>query len=192
MMNKSLMLPRAKFYSDMGLSVILMDLRARGASTGRRTGGMGEGNIPDVEAVVNYYMSHYKKYGKLIGYGFSHGGRAIIHTAASHSHFERLILESTPYSLADGMYRQFKLPERPKFEEENIDGALASMPKMPILLIIGDNDTAIIPKEGNELLKHSKSKKSQIVIFPKTAHDVVIDQNKEKVISTIKAFLDLK
>jgi alpha-beta hydrolase superfamily lysophospholipase len=192
MMNKSNMLQRAKFYSDMGFSILLMDLRARGMSTGERTGGMGKGNIPDIVAVEMYYKNNYKKYGRLIGYGFSHGGRTLIHSAPDLDSMEMLILESTPYSLADGLQRQLNLPERPNFQEEDMDAVLATMPDLPILLMMGDNDTAIIKEEGESLMKHTKAAKSEMIIFPETAHDVFVNKNGNSISQIVKSFVGLK
>ena len=191
MMNKSLMLSRARFFSDMGLSVLLMDLRARGSSTGNRTGGMGEGNAPDIEAIAQYYTNNYSDYGKLVAYGFSHGGRTLIHAASSVS-FKKMILEGTPYSMAASLQRQLRLPDGPVFQEEDLDGALASISSLPILLLIGDNDTAIIPTEGEQLMKHTKAKKSQIIVFENTQHDVVIGENHVRIKEAISSFLKLK
>jgi esterase/lipase len=191
MMNKSNMLSRAKFYHDMGFSILMMDLRARGESTGKATGGMGEGNVPDVLSMAAYYKDNYKEYGSLLGYGFSHGGRALIH-AAEVVPFDRLLLESTPYDLANALMRQMRLAEKPDIQQEDLNKALSSIAKIPILLMLGDSDTAINESEGNLLLSQNTNKKSKMVVFNKTEHDVVIDKNEELVKETLIGWLRLK
>ncbi|HAA20751.1 MAG TPA: hypothetical protein DCP28_19035 [Cytophagales bacterium] len=185
MMNKSHMLQRARYYHQLGFNILAIDLRARGESSGQHTGGMGKGNAPDVLTVISHYQTYLSQNGPLIGYGFSHGGRTLIHASAALPQPLPLILEGTPYSLAKGMQRQYHMPQPPPMQEENLDEILATIPQIPILLLIGDSDTAIIPEEAQSLIQFTTAEASQLVVFPNTQHNVVTQANAQQLTPVI-------
>ena len=175
-MNKSHMLKRASLFYKKGYSIILLDLRARGESGGDKA-STGNKNAFEVAEVYNYYKNNYANYGDITLYGFSHGGRAVIFGASVIGKIEKVILESPPYQLGESFKRQYKMPNAPKINEAPINAALANISNTPILLLIGDSDTAIIESEATDLIESSTNANSKIVLFDNTAHNVFSDKN---------------
>jgi len=188
LMNKSHMLPRAKIYYDLGYNVILMDLRARGQSGGDTTTS-GPEIKSDVIAVIDYYLNHQKGYGPLTLVGYSHGGRAVVFAAEKKAaDVKAVILESIPYSLTESFKRTYKFSP-PPIPEGNIAEAFHTISKIPILLMIGDTDTAIIPEEAGEIKDACKNSLSQLVIFKGAGHNLAVEKYRSLYIDSIKAFL---
>ena len=175
-MNKSHMLKRASLFYKKGYSIILLDLRARGESGGDKA-NTGNKNAFEVAEVYNYYKNNFANYGDITLYGFSHGGRAVIFGASMIGKAEKVILESPPYQLGESFKRQYRMPNAPKISEDPINAALANISNTPILLLIGDTDTAIIESEAIALIEYSTNANSKVVIFDKTAHNVFSDKN---------------
>ena len=188
LMNKSHMLSRAKIYYDLGYNVIVMDLRARGQSGGD-SATSGPDVRSDVIAVMDYYSNNLKEYGPLILVGYSHGARAIVFAAEKKAvNVKAIILESIPYSLAESFKRTYKFTP-PPIPEGNIPEAFHAVSRIPILLMIGDTDTAIIPEEAGAIKEAYKNSLSQLVIFKGAGHDLTIEKYRSLYTDSIKAFL---
>lgn len=190
-MNKSGMLSRANYFYQLGYSILLPDLRARGQSGGIKA-SRGATNAYDVESVYHFYRNHLSCFGNITFYGFSHGGRAILFGAAKLAAKEPIILESTPYYLTEGLKRQFKINLPMPINESALESAIETISNNSILLLIGDNDTAINEKEGRELISLSKNENSSMVLFNQTGHSIFTEKNKEKYDKTIHTFLNSK
>lgn len=175
-MNKSHMLKRASLFHKKGYSLILLDLRARGESGGNKA-STGKKNGLEVSEVYHYYKNNFDNYGEVTLYGFSHGGRAVIFGASLIGDMKTVILESPPYLLGESFKRQYKMPYAPKISETPINIALTKISNTPILLLLGDSDTAIIETEATTLIKHSDNKSSKVVLFGNTAHNVFSNKN---------------
>jgi uncharacterized protein len=189
MMNKGNMISRAKIYYELGYNTILMDLRARGESGGDKTTG-GPDIRSDVLAVMDYYNQKLKKYGPLILAGYSHGGRAIVFAAEQLKYpVKAIILESIPYSLAESFKRTYKIREIPAMNEGNIDSSFGKIAGIPLLLMIGGRDKAIILEEALKVQQTFRNTKSRLVEFEAAGHDLTISAYKEKYITSIKSFL---
>lgn len=188
LMNKSQMLSRAKLYYDFGFNVLAMDLRARGQSGGETTTS-GPEIRSDVIAVADYYANNLKEYGPLTLVGYSHGGRAIVFAAEKKPELVKaIILECIPYSLTESFKRIFKV-DPPPIPEGNISKAFRVISKIPILLMIGDNDTAIIPEEAQEIKELFENSESKLIIFDGAGHDLTLQKYKSLYIESIKSFL---
>jgi dienelactone hydrolase len=188
-MNKSHMLSRAALFSAMGKSVLLIDLRARGESGGEKT-SPGNDSSSDILATANFYQRQFKKYGELTLYGFSHGGRAVMYTAGHMDSKTKVILESPPYSMTNSFKRTYGMPNAPNMDDGSLDKALQAMSNNPLLLMIGDNDSAIIESEAKTVLAFSKNSQSQMKVFSKTEHNVMTKENKAEFIKLITLFLE--
>jgi len=187
-MNKSHMLPRAKIYYDLGYNVLLMDLRARGQSGGQ-IATPGPEIRADVAAVMQYYTTKLNDYGPLVLAGYSHGGRAVVFAAEKNlSIVKAIILESVPYSLAESFRRTYKT-DPPPIPEGNISAAFQAIAEVPVLLMVGSNDLAIIPDEAKKIKGFLKNKNSQLVIFENAEHDLSKDKNRELYKQSIRSFL---
>lgn len=188
-MNKSMMLPRAKLYYDLGYNVLLMDLRARGESGGDSTTS-GPEIRSDVLAVIDYYAGHLKQYGPLILTGYSHGGRAIVFAAEERSdQVKAIILESIPYSLAEGFKRMYKV-DPPPFFEGDIDKAFMAIARLPVLLLVGDKDNAIIAAEAQKISATFRNEKSKLVLFEGAGHNLSGEKYRMLYMDAIKEFMD--
>ena len=188
MMNKSHMLARAKIYYNLGFNVIVMDLRARGQSGGATTTS-GPEIRSDVIAVMDYYENKLKDYGPLILAGYSHGGRAVVFAAEKKpANVIAIILESIPYSLSASFKRTYKM-DPPPIPEGNIAVAFQTISNIPILLMTGENDTAIIPDEASAIKGSNKNRLSQFVSIKGAGHDLSGEKYREVYVESIKSFL---
>jgi pimeloyl-ACP methyl ester carboxylesterase len=188
LMNKSDMLSRAKIYYDLGYNVIVMDLRARGQSGGTAATS-GPEIRSDVIAVMDYYESHLKQYGKLILAGYSHGGRAVVFAAEKKpGNVQAIILESIPYSLAASFRRTYNM-EPPPIPEGNILEAFHAISGIPVLLMTGETDMAIVPEEAGEIRNSNKNALSRFITFKEAGHNLFAEKNRKFYIDTIKSFL---
>ena len=187
-MNKSQMLPRAKVYYDLGYSVLLIDLRARGESGGSATTS-GPEVKSDVIAVMDYYADSLKEFGALVLVGYSHGGRAIVFAAESKPQLVRaIILESIPYSLSEGFKRIYKV-NPPPFPEGDIDKAFRSISKIPILLMVGEKDNAIISEESEKIKSLLGHQQSKLIIFEGAGHNLSGEKYRAVYLESIQSFL---
>ena len=190
LMNKSLMLSRAKIYYDLGYNVVLMDLRARGQSSGASTTS-GPGISSDVTAVMDYYAKNFNVYGPLILVGYSHGGRAVVFAAEKKPEMVKaVVLESIPYSLAESFRRIYKV-DPPPIPEGNITKAFGTISKTPILLMVGSNDTAIIPEEAQKIKDLFANPASQLKIFDGGGHNLMVEKSKPFYMEEVKSFLSI-
>lgn len=187
-MNKSHMLKRASFFYEKGFSILLLDLRARGESGGDKA-STGYKNALEVAEIYNYYKNNFSNYGDITLYGFSHGGRAVIFGASMIGDPKKVILESPPYQLGESFKRQYKMPHAPKISEAPINKALTNISNSPILLLIGDSDTAIIETEAISLIEHSVNVRSKVVLFDNTAHNVFSNNNLIKFENVVFKFI---
>ena len=191
MMNKSHMLERADLYYNLGKNVILIDLRARGESQGDKTTS-GVDIKEDVKAVIKYYNQNLNPYGKLILQGYSHGGRAAIFALSDLlSNVEGLVLESTPYSLEESFKRTFNVKEVPDMNSGSLDEALIKISNLPILLLYGSNDTAIIKDEAHKIASNFKNSKSRVIEFEDARHDLTEKKHIEQLKTVITRFIKL-
>ena len=190
-MNKSHMLKRASLFYKKGYSIILLDLRARGESGGNKA-STGKKNGLEISVVYTYYKNNFDNYGDVTLYGFSHGGRAVVFGASTIGGSHKVILESLPYQLGESFKRQYKMPNAPKISEVPINTALTNISNTPILLLIGDSDTAIIATEAKTLIEHSINKNSKVVLFNNTAHNVFSNNNLIKYEEVVFDFISKK
>jgi len=188
MMNKSHMLSRAKIYYDFGYNVILMDLRARGQSGGSNTTSGPEISW-DIIAVMDYYENKLKDNGPLVLAGYSHGGRAVVFAAEKKpQHVKAIILESIPYSLTESFKRTYKM-NPPPIPEGNISEAFSTIANIPILLMTGENDTAIIQEEAALIKESNKNSASGFVMIKGAGHDLSGEKFRLAYGEAIKSFL---
>jgi alpha-beta hydrolase superfamily lysophospholipase len=109
--NKSSMLGRAVVFVEAGVNVAVIDLRARGESGGDKS-DIGPGAALDVLAAVDTLVSSGRRAQlPLLGYGLSHGARAVVLAAAqSPAAFSAVIAEAPPFSLRASLQRLTGLP----------------------------------------------------------------------------------
>jgi len=187
--NKSTMLGRAAVFVEAGVNVAVIDLRARGESGGDRR-DIGPGSALDVLAAVDALASSRRQTDlPLLGYGLSHGARAIILAAARSPVFSAIVAEAPPYSLRASLERLTGLPWVPPMPEGDLPGAFATLRDRPILLLVGDTDPEISQAQGDSLLSGNGNAASGIVVFAKTGHGVFRDSNLAQYRESVATFL---
>lgn len=190
-MNKSGMLSRANHFYNLGYSVLMPDLRARGESGGEKA-NTGASNARDIESVYNFYTEYLSEFGEITFYGYSHGGRAIIFGMDRLKAKDPIILESIPYYLMNGFKRQYKVNLPMKVDESALQAAMKTIAKNKVLLLIGDSDIAINEKEGKELIGLSTNENSYMVLFEETGHSIFSGKKKQQYAREINTFLNSK
>jgi len=143
----------------------------------------------DVLAVMDYYDKNLGDYGPLLLAGYSHGGRAAVFAAEQKpGSVKAIILESIPYSLSEGFKRIYKVTP-PPFPEGDIENAFRTVSKVPILLMMGDKDNAIVPEEAEKIKSLWQNPASRLVIFTGAVHNLTQAQFKSLYIQSIQTFL---
>lgn len=184
------MLARASTLVAAGWNVALIDLRARGESGGDRA-EIGPGAAFDVRAAIDALTGQgWLGNLPLVGYGFSHGARAVLFAAAqSPRPFAAIIAEAPPFSLREGLRRQTGLPWVPAMPEGDFPGTFAALRDRPILLLLGDEDPEISDAQARSLLSGNVHPASRIHVFPKTGHGVFHEQRREEYREAVVSFL---
>jgi alpha-beta hydrolase superfamily lysophospholipase len=184
------MLGRAVVFVEAGLNVAVIDLRARGESGGDKS-DIGPGAALDVLAAVDALVSSGRQARlPLLGYGLSHGARAVILAAAqSPTAFSAILAEAPPFSLRDSLKRLTGSPWVPALPEGDLPGAFALIRDHPILLMLGDADPEISETQGASLLSGNSSAASGVVVFEKTGHGVFRDANLGQYRQSVGTFL---
>jgi alpha-beta hydrolase superfamily lysophospholipase len=174
--NKSSMLGRAAVFVAAGFNVALIDLRARGESGGTRA-DLGPKAASDVLAAVDALVQTGRHPGgPLIGYGFSHGARAVVFAAAqAPERFAAIVAEAVPFSLREGLKRQTRLPWVPPLPEGDLPAAFAALRGRPVVILLGDSDPETSKSQAETLLAGNTHPASGIVVFPSTGHGVLTD-----------------
>ncbi len=188
--NKSDMLGRAVVFVESGLNVAVIDLRARGESGGDKS-DIGPGAALDVLAVVDALVASGRQ-GRLplLGYGLSHGARAVVLAAArSPTAFSAVLAEAPPFSLRDSLKRLTGSPWVPALPEGDLPGAFATIKGHPVLLLLGDADPEISEMQGAALLSDNNNPASGVVVFEKTGHGVFRDSNLAQYRQSVGTFL---
>jgi pimeloyl-ACP methyl ester carboxylesterase len=187
--NKSTMLERAAVFVEAGVNVAVIDLRARGESGGERF-DIGPGAALDVLAAVESLVSSGRHADlPILGYGLSHGARAVVLAAAQSHVFSAIVAEAPPYSLRASFKRITGLPWVPPMAEGDLPGAFVLMKDRPILLLLGDSDPEISQAQAGSLLSGNTNGASGIVVFAKTGHGVFRDSNLAQYRQRVTAFL---
>lgn len=188
-MNKSAMLGRAAVFVADGFHVALLDLRARGESGGDLA-EIGPGSAADVLAAARALVGGGRYSGlPMIGYGLSHGARAVLFAAASSEMFAAVVAEAPPFSLRAGLRRITGLPWVPPLPEGNLPRTFRALQQRPILILLGDTDPEISPTQANTLLSGNAHPASQMIVFPRTGHGVFTDENREHYTAAVTAFV---
>ncbi len=187
--NKSTMLGRAAVFVQARMNVAVIDLRARGESGGDRF-DIGPGAALDILAAVDTLRSSGRQTDlPLLGYGLSHGARALTLAAAQSHVFSAIITEAPPYSLRASLKRIAHLPWVPAMAEGDLPGAFAVMKDRPILLLVGDTDPELSQAQGSSLLSGNVNAASGMVVFAKTGHGVFRDSNLAQYRQSVATFL---
>jgi pimeloyl-ACP methyl ester carboxylesterase len=165
--NKSTMLAFAQVLHD-DYNLVIFDFRNHGQSGGAQTTG-GALEQEDVRAVIGWIDDH-KGPKKIAVLGISMGGAAALSEAVGDKHVDALILDSTHATLADAIQARLErqgyplaLPGawsillgaliRTGQDVSSVDPLQRiTLYDRPVLIIVGGQDDAIGPTDGQDLL----------------------------------------
>lgn len=170
--NKSNFLIVADFWHSLGFNVLIFDFRGHGQSQGH-TISLGYKERLDIQAGLDYLSRRQDvNLGRIIGYGVSFGGAAMIQAAAEDLRLQAIIIDSA-YASVDSMALQTveRIGFVPPFLVKiiaNIGLSMASLEcgfdlqafsperamakiKQPVLFLHGKKDTLISWKESEKL-----------------------------------------
>lgn len=158
-----------------GIETYIFDYRGYGNSEGKRR----------LKAIVSDYQELSDRIsastaGKLSLYGISFGGIVLLNVVGSGIDFERFVIDSTPsrvspYGCPEAYDPVANFPE---------DGSR-------FLLVAGEQDRVVSPKDSQELLDHAKARGARIELRSDYAHpfmDSDVDVHRTR-LELIKSFL---
>ncbi|OGG22114.1 hypothetical protein A3D03_02000 [Candidatus Gottesmanbacteria bacterium RIFCSPHIGHO2_02_FULL_40_13] len=198
---KALMLPHANYLTKNGYSVLLMDLRSTGESTGSRV-HLGTREWKDVEASYNFLKTLPENKDKKIGYfGISMGAATAIITAGKTQRGD-FVIASVPYAsfnklfsfqiAREHLYVPLFLPiikiaaaiELGSHYSDFDPEKLISKIKTHVLIFAAKNDQDVDYKDAEYL--YSLANEPKIIWLANTSHDI----HKEKPDEFSKRVLD--
>jgi hypothetical protein len=187
--NKSSMLGRAAALVPEGFNVAVIDLRARGESGGDES-ALGPEAGADVIAAANALLTSRLHHDlPLVGYGFSHGARTVLFSAAQSGLFDLIVAEAPPFSIAAGLQRQLGLPQPPPLPEGNLASAFAALRDRPVLVLVGDADPELSAQQARTFLEGNTVGTSAVVVFPQTGHGVFNPANLARYTGAVSLFV---
>ncbi|MBF0122167.1 MAG: alpha/beta hydrolase [Candidatus Omnitrophica bacterium] len=189
--NKSNFLGTVEMWHELGLNVLIFDFRGHGMSEGH-TVTFGYEERRDIMAAAEYLLKE-KKFtsDKIIGYGVSFGGAAMIQAAKEMPIFHKLIIDSSFANLGDmadmivdgeviipsfcrkafkeiGLFF-VRLDLGFDIREKSPENAIGGIAGTPILLIHGKGDPMINWRQTERLFERAKDPK-QVVFLETQGH----------------------
>ena len=198
------MQPEARAFLDMGLSVLLVDFRGSGESTGSRTTvGFDEGE--DVARSLDFARTNWPGH-RMILYGQSMGGAAILR--AIHAHGARpdgIVVEAVFDRLLATVRHRFEAMGVPSFpcaelmvfwggQQAGFDGfshnpvEYAASVECPALFLHGTEDPRARVGEARQVFEAVAGPK-HFQSFPQLGHEAVFRHQAEEWQRAIKPFL---
>ena len=183
----------APFYRRAGLSVMVVDYRGYGWSTGEERGSH---LLPDAEAILfklsktlhDYNLSRLPRFVM----GRSLGGAPAIHLAYHFpEQFRGLIIEST-FAHLPTMLTRFGLPRNlAKILHDPIGNARKMEHlRLPVLFVHGDEDDTIPVEHGQQLYDLCPSQKKMQLRVADAAHSVMVTAP-EQYVEALRQFLNM-
>jgi hypothetical protein len=183
--SKSTLLTTARVFHDLGCETLLVDFYGSGGSSGNGT-TIGVKEAEDIVATADFIKRTWPKR-KLVLYGISMGGAAVLRAIAAHGvKPDAIIVEATFGSLLDTARKRFQsmgLPGSPFAELLLFWGSVqqgfnffshnpvdyASSVHFPALVLHGEKDHRATPEQARALAS-SMGKHAQIVVYPDVPH----------------------
>ena len=209
--NKSNFLGTVEMWHELGYNALIFDFRGHGMSEGH-TVTFGYEERRDVMAAAQYLLKD-KKFtsDKIIGYGVSFGGAAMIHAAKEMPVFHKLIIDSSFANLGDmadmivdgeviipsfcrKLFKEIglffvRLDLGFDIREKSPENAIGDLAGIPILLIHGKGDPMISWHQTERLYAKAKNPK-QVVFLETQGHFGT--PNDPAYIDIIRAFIEKK
>ncbi len=182
----------APFYTELGLTFLVMDYRGYGKSNGMPT---GSNLLTDAVKVFEATKAMFENYGlkpsKLYVMGRSLGSVSAIEIAVhAKNALNGLIIES---GFADTFALMETLGLSINGVDEAVDGFGNGMKMkqivMPTLIIHGQADSLIPPSEGEQLYRQSAAKDKQLVLIPRGGHNDLLMVGLRQYFEAIEKFV---
>lgn len=175
--NISYNLERICYYHSLGFSVIAIDYRGYGQSTGTDDNGQVPTEYTtyaDADAAWNFLTGERQVDPEQITVcGHSLGGAIAINLAINHPHMARLIIKSSFTTMEDAIYAKklYRIFPVDKLLTEPFD-SLSKIKnlKVPILFVHGDQDPDV-PADMSERLYQAASEPKQLWLAPGADHN---------------------
>lgn len=206
--SRSSIVTEADTFRNLGYSVCMTDFRAHGNSSGN-TCTIGYYESADVKAAYDYVVSKGEK--NIILYGISLGAATITKAMTDYKEIQpsKVILEMPFASLQDavkGKLRTMHLPAQPLtallifwggveqgfWTYEHEPAEFAKNIHVPVLLQWGKNDIRVTEPETDTLFKNLASKQKQLVVYNKSGHESLLNNEPKKWRNEVKSFLEKK
>ena len=206
--NKSNFMPLVDLWHGLGYNVLIFDFRGHGHSEGH-TVTFGAREKYDVRAAVDYLASRADlSAGKIVGYGVSFGGAALIQAAAEDRRIRALVVDSA-FADIETMAKNVVALVRfvPPFlqgvisrvgiifvnlelgfdiRQASPQQAISQLKGQPVLIIHGQQDTLIPWEESKRLYRAAPEPKSCYWVKSAGHYATLVDQDYR---AHIKAFL---
>lgn len=182
----------APLYTRLGISLLVADYRGYGMSTGTPTcSSLLSDAIAVFRSTGDIFEHHGLAPSRLYVMGRSLGSAAAIEVAAeAQDGLSGLILES---GFADTFALLARLGVRQEGAIEARDGfgnaeKIAGV-TVPTLIIHGENDVLIPPRDGEELFRHSGAEDKRLLLIPGAGHNDLMLMGQTEYFAAIRAFV---
>ena len=185
----------AQFYRQIGVTLLVWDYRGYGLSTGIPTASC---LIADAEILINKTEEICRENNldpiRIYIMGRSLGSAAAIEVVShSHKDFSGLIIES---GFSDTFSLLSRLGVKIECAEENLDGfgnlLKVTEIKIPTLVIHGESDVLIPPKDGQDLYESCGADSKKLVFIPDGNHNDLMFVGLERYFNALGAFVHQK
>lgn len=182
----------ASFYRDNAITLLVVDYRGYGRSTGSPTAGsVLEDALSTFRALESLFEENGLSPDRLYVMGRSLGSAAAIEVAVhAQERLSGLIIES-------GFAHTFELLSRLGIiiqgadEERDGFGNLSKIGqvRLPALIIHGEADMLIPPSEGRALYERCASQNKNLVTIPRAGHNDLLYRGRERYFQAIRGFV---
>jgi fermentation-respiration switch protein FrsA (DUF1100 family) len=175
---------KLRFFHDLGCSVFIFDYRGYGKSRGRPS---EQGIYKDAEAAYGYLLSRGIASDRIIGYGESIGGAAMVDLAVKEK-MKAIILDSTLTSVKDMIEGAYKSVPYWVFSTRFDSEAKIKSIKIPKLFIHSLNDEIIPFRLGKKLYEVAPEPKDFLQI--RGGHNSNFYESEELLRKRISQFIE--
>lgn len=203
---KSVILPEAKVFHEMGYSTVLVDFRACGGSAGTDT-SIGVYEADDVAAAYEYVREHWSDQ-PVVLFGQSMGGAAVLRAVAVHDLQPAAIVLECPFDrLIATVKNRFSVMGLPSFPfaqllvfwggvQQGFDGFghnpmdYAREVSAPTLLLYGGRDRMVRPAEAERVFECLAGAKAAEQ-FSELGHESYVARETDRWRDAISSFLEV-
>lgn len=176
----------AEYLARPGMGVLLFDFSGNGESEGSFAGTTLSGQMDDLESAANWCLNAGAK--RLAGMGRSFGGTTLLCQAARDSRFEAVCTWATPvYPLAlfhgflselsgehiilsgEGGTIKLKKAFMEDLASHKVEACARNIPPRPLLIVHGEQDEVVPPKEA-EVIRKAAASSSRLHMIPEADH----------------------